>query len=318
MSPRRRNTSTGSSLTFPDSRSIELRSYLALAVGLFALGLSAIFTRWADAPGIVSSFYRMLIATVVTAWPFFRSLRRRKEIPWRGIWIAAGGGVLFAIDNALWATGVRLGGATNPTLLANTAPLWVGLGAMFFFHERLNWKFWLGLLVAMLGAAGILGLDSLGASTLGLGSLLGLLAGFFYGGYYLVTQRGRQFLDPLSYFWPAAFSSTICLLAACLVGNLPMSGFSSVTWMSFLGLGLITQCIGQFSINYALGNIPASLVAPTMLGQPVVTALLALLLLGEWISGWQLLAGAVVLGGVYLVYSSRLKPGQAIPRSATR
>ena len=34
--------------------------YLALAVGILSLGFSAIFVRWAQAPGIITSFYRML------------------------------------------------------------------------------------------------------------------------------------------------------------------------------------------------------------------------------------------------------------------
>jgi len=33
------------------------------------------------------------------------------------------GGLFFMADLALWATGVVMSGATNPTLLANTAPL---------------------------------------------------------------------------------------------------------------------------------------------------------------------------------------------------
>jgi drug/metabolite transporter (DMT)-like permease len=42
-----------------------------------------------------------------------------------------------------------------------------------------------------------------------------------------------------------------------------------------------------------------------MLGQPVVTALLAVLLLGERLSVWQIAGGVTVLAGVYTVHRSR-------------
>ena len=67
----------------------------------------------------------MLIATVLLALPFYRRIQTTNPPSRRAIWIAILGGVLFAADLATWATGVTLSGATAPTLLANTAPVWV-------------------------------------------------------------------------------------------------------------------------------------------------------------------------------------------------
>ena len=44
-----------------------------------------------------------------------------------------------------------------------------------------------------------------------------------------------------------------------------------------------------------------------MLGQPVVTALLAIPLLGETLGMGQVIGGAAVLAGIYLVHASREK-----------
>ena len=44
-------------------QSARLRAYGALALGVLCIGFSAIFTKWADLPGSVSAFYRVLIAT---------------------------------------------------------------------------------------------------------------------------------------------------------------------------------------------------------------------------------------------------------------
>jgi drug/metabolite transporter (DMT)-like permease len=288
-----------------DSHNLILRSYLALGVGVLSLGFSAIFVRWAEAPGVVTSFYRVAIAAVVMAWPFYQRVRRLGSLPRHGVRIALLGGLLFAADLAFWTTGVMMSGATNPTLLANTAPLWVGLGALIFFREKLTLRFWSGLLLAMAGAVFILGLDTLRATTLGIGTLFGLLAGIFYGSYLLVTQVGRRSLDSLTYFWLAAASSAASLFVVCLVLRQPLTGYPAITYLNFLAIGLITQVLGYLTINYALGYLPASIVSPTLLGQPVITALLAGPLLGEDLSAWQVAGGVAVLAGVFVVHRSR-------------
>jgi len=280
-------------------------AYLALGVGILSLGFSAIFVRWANAPGIVTSFYRMAIATALLAWPFYRRVKATGSLSRRGLRFAVLGGLFFLADVALWSTGVVLSGATNPTLLANTAPLWVGLGALVLFRERLKAMFWVGLMLAMTGAVVILGLDSLRAVSFGVGTLFGLLAGIFYGGYFLITQRGRETLDSLTYFWPAAVTSTLGLLVLSLALRQPLSGYPASTYLNFVALGLVTQVFGYLAINHALGYLPASIVSPTMLGQPVVTAILAGPLLGEALSPWQGLGGLTVLAGVYVVHRSQ-------------
>ncbi len=287
-----------------------LTAYLALAVGLLALGFSAIFVKWANAPGAVTGFYRMSIALFVLAWPFHVRRQQQQARPervqyGREVAIAAFAGLLFAADLLLWNTGVLLSGATNPTLMGNTAPIWVGLGTVIFFRQRLPLAFWLGLGLALAGAVLILGLDALRDFDLGLGTFYGLISGMFYGGYFLVIQRSRQRLDAITSFWLAALSSSVVLLLAALLLGQPLVGYSWQTWLSFLGIGVIVQAFGQFAFSYALGFLPASLVAPAGLGQPVITAILAVPLLGETISAGQVVGGVAVLAGVWLVHHTR-------------
>lgn len=293
-----------------------LLAYLALGAGVLCLGFSGIFVKWANAPGPVTGFYRMLIVVLLLAWPFGqRAARRasagiswRQQLPQPAVKIALLSGFFFACDLTFWNTGILLSGATNPTLMGNTSPLWVGIGAYFLFHEKLGRGFWLGLGLALSGAVLILGLDALRGFSLGLGTSLGLLSGMFYGAYFLATQRSRQYLDSLTAFWLAAVSSTLVLLLFCLVTRQPLLGYSAKTYWSFLGLGVIVQGVGQFAFSYALGYLPASLVSPAGLGQPVVTAILAVPLLGEQISLGQIVGGVVVLAGIYIVQRSRQRP----------
>jgi drug/metabolite transporter (DMT)-like permease len=284
--------------------------YLALGFGVLAIGFSAIFIRLAGVPGTVAAFYRMAIGLVVLTPAFLISTRGQGALPSREVRIAILGGLFFAVDLSLWSTGVVLSGATNPTLLANTAPMWVGLGAMFIYGEVLPLSFWAGLVAAMAGAALVMGFDAFQAMELGLGTSLGLLAGVFYGGYFLITQRGRRNLGTLAYFWISVCSSALALLLINLILKQPLLGYSTQAYLSLLGVGVLSQGFGWLAINYAQGHLPATLVAPTLLAQPVLTALLAIPILGEHIAWIELVGGTIVLGGIYLVHRSRVKVGR--------
>jgi drug/metabolite transporter (DMT)-like permease len=231
------------------------------------------------------------------------ALRRRGQRPWprRGVVFAILGGAALAVDIALWSTSVFMTKVANATLFANTAPLWVALAGMAFLGERLPALFWGGLVITLSGGALVAGTDFLTHPTLGWGDLLSLLAGAFYAGYYLCTQIGRRFLDSARYVWLAGAVSATCLLIICLASGFPLTGYPPRTYLAFAAAALITQAAGYLAVGYALGHLPASVVSPTMTGQPVVSALLAIPLLGETLSPAQWIGGAVVITGIYLV-----------------
>jgi drug/metabolite transporter (DMT)-like permease len=288
-----------------DKKNPLIRAYLALGIGILGIGFSAILTRLADAPGPVTSFYRMAIAATVLAIPFYKEVKTHERLSAFGVTMAVFAGLFFGLDTATWATGVVLSGATIPTLLSNTAPVWVGLGAWVFLKEKQGFMFWGGLVLALIGVTLILGLDALQATHVELGSLYGLLAGIFYGGYFLFAQRSREHLNALAFFWIACFSSAIILLVLTILLKQPLNGYSNKTYMLFLAIGLIAQLLGWHTISYAQGQLPASMVAPTLLGQPVMTALLATILLNEAFTPLEIIGGVTVLLGIYTIYRSR-------------
>jgi len=67
----------------------------------------------------------------------------------------------------------------------------------------------------------------------------------------------------------------------------------------------VSQLGASFLMTYTLGKLPASVVTPTMVAQPVLTALLAIPLAGEALLTGQILGGAAALGGIYLVNTAR-------------
>ncbi len=153
----------------------------------------------------------------------------------------------------------------------------------------------------MAGAGLIVGLDLNGAGGTTLGNVLALTAGLFYACYLLVTQRARTRLGALSYFWLAAVTSLFTLLGMTVVLDQPLA-VPPAALLPLLGLGIITHTCGWLSINYAQGHLPASLVAPSLLGQPVIASLLAIPILGETLAWFQIVGGTIVMAGIFLVH----------------
>ncbi len=274
------------------------RAYGLLALGIVCIGFSAILTKWAGVPGPVAALYRVVIATVVLA-PFAgRGLRQTlgggPGLP--ALMLLAG--VCFAGDLAVWNTSLGLTSAANATLLGNTSTLWVSLWSLLFLHERLRPLFWAGMALALIGAAAIVGADLRSVGTLGFGDLLALGSSLFYAAYLLITRQARRQTGTLQFMWLSSLGATVVLLLYCLAQGLPLGGFSVQTYANLLALGLISHVVGWLSINYALGHLRASVTSVSLLGQPVITALIAVPLLGEVLSAAQITGGVLVLAGI--------------------
>jgi drug/metabolite transporter (DMT)-like permease len=289
--------------------------YLALALGITALSLSAMFVRWADAPGPVTGFYRLLFSTILLT-PFF--IRRQRQSPplSRAILVfPALAGLFTAFDFTFWNSSLAFTTASNATLLGNTSPLWVALGAMLIFRERLRGKFWAGLAIALAGALLVMGTDFLLHPRFGIGDLMACAAGVFYAAYQMTTQRARTHVDAFRYTWLAALSASLIILIVNLALRNPLTGYSLQTWMVFLGTAIVSHTIGYLSISYALGHLPAHVVSPTLIAQPVLTTVLAIPLLAEIPTLWQGLGGLIALTGIYIVNQSHRQSREETPNA---
>ncbi|MCI0478640.1 MAG: DMT family transporter, partial [Anaerolineales bacterium] len=78
---------------------------------------------------------------------------------------------------------------------------------------------------------------------------------------------------------------------------------------------IVSQMIGYLSISYALGHLPASVVSPTLIGQPILTAILAIPLLGEIPNTTQWLGGAIALAGIYIVNQAHAQTQEETPNA---
>ena len=278
-----------------------LLAYAALGVGVLALSFSGMFVRWADAPGPVTAFYRLFFSIFLLSPFFVWRAKANTFIRSTSVIFPILAGAFTAFDLALWTSSLSFTTVSNATLLGNTAPLWVALGGWLIYKQRFSPKFWGGLALALLGAALIISTDFILHPRFGIGDIMAIFTGFFYGGYFLFTERSREKFDSVIHIWFVGVGASLTLFIVNLVLQNPLTGYDSRTWLVFVTTALVSQLIGYMALAYALGHLPASIVAPTMILQPVTTTLLAIPLFGEIPSIWQGIGGALALAGIYLV-----------------
>ncbi len=160
-----------------------------------------------------------------------------------------------------------------------------------------------------------MGSDFLRHPALGLGDLMACTAAVFYAGYQLITQRGRNYIDPLRYMWLVGLSATLGMFIINLVLGNSFTGYPAQTWVIFFATAIVSQMIGYLAITYALGHLPASVVSPTLIGQPILTTILAIPLLGEIPTTIQWVGGAIALAGIYIVNQSHLQMQEETPNA---
>ncbi|MEI8131261.1 MAG: DMT family transporter [Leptolinea sp.] len=287
--------------------------YLALALGVLCLSFSAIFVRIAEAPGIVTSFYRMTTAVIILI-PIML-VRSKGKINFDKRWLLAplAAGFFTALDHATWSTAVAHTSIANANLINFIAPVWVALVSWIFWKQKLPTWFWIGLIFVLTGMTFVFGSNLLLHPGFSKGDSLALLSSFFFAGYYLTTQKARARVDALTSTTIIAMVSAVTLLIICLVSKAPLTGFPSSTWTLFIISGLVSQIGGYFSMTYALGHIPASIVSPTMIASPVIAAILAIPIAGEGLSIYQIIGGLLVFAGIYLVNKTHAAKSISLP-----
>jgi drug/metabolite transporter (DMT)-like permease len=277
-------------------------AYAALGVAVLGISWSAVLVRWANIPGPVSAFYRVLIAgLVLVPCRLMRGPVGRTTS--RAVLLALAGGAFFALDLALFNTAVLRTSAATASLLGNNAPIFVGLMTWTIFAKRPRASFWIGLSLAIAGCIPIVAADAFTSGMRGdvTGDLLAVVAALFFAAYMLTTEHVRTAMDTLTFSAVAAAGSAATLLIICLLLGLPLAGFSGRTWAALAGLGLVSQLTAYFALVYALGHLPATRTSVGVLAQVPLTALLAVPMLGEPLTWPQAAGGVLVLAGIYVV-----------------
>jgi drug/metabolite transporter (DMT)-like permease len=290
------------------------RVALAFLAGIAGISFAAIFVRLAlPAPPVVTGFYRMLFASAaMAAWLLAARRRGGAGLEPRAALAALASGACFGTDLAMWHVSIVRTSVATATLLVNTTPVYVGLYARLVLGERLPPRFAAGALLALGGAALLLGIsrDDLEQAE---GALLALAAALFYTGYLLLMKAARSRGDAAPALLLSNLGATAVLGLAALAGGGPFHGFPASSWASMAGAAAVSQLGGVFAIVWALRYLPTTLASVALLAQPLGTALLGWWILGESLSPLQALGGAAVLCGISLAAraTGALEPARA-------
>lgn len=267
---------------------------------------AAVLIRLADeAPALVVGAYRLTIASLAVLPT--ASLLAHREL--RGYTkelfpLALASGVLLALHFSFWITSLYYTSVASSVVLVTTNPLLVALLSHWFTRDKVSRMAVLGIVVALSGSSLIAFTDA----ELGLGALQGdvlaLLGSAAVAGHVLVGRRLRRELSLLAYVAVAYPVAAAVLVGAAALAGGPLTGFAPATYSYLLLLGLLPQLLGHSSLNWALGHLSAVAVSSAVMAEPVGATLLAFLFLKEVPRVSQIVGGAVVLSGVYLVLRS--------------
>ncbi|WP_424003565.1 DMT family transporter [Haloarcula salina] len=283
---------------------------VALAVAVLAVSTSAILVRWSDAAASVAAFYRVLLTTALLA-PL--ALGRHRSafagLSRRDVLAAGATGVALAVHFVAWFESLAWTSVAASVTLVQCQPLFVAVGAWAFLDERVTRGTTAGILVAVGGIVVMSVGELLGGGAVGprplYGNALALVGGVMAAGYVLAGRSLRQRFPLVPYVTVVYAVAAACLLSFVVASGHPVTGYPPREWALFLAMAVGPGVLGHTILNWALAHVESSMVSVSLLGEPIGSALLALLLLAE-IPGWSTLAGGVVvLAGIGVVARSR-------------
>jgi drug/metabolite transporter (DMT)-like permease len=291
---------------------------LAITFALLAVSTASIFIRYAqqDAASLVIAAGRLTVASLVLvplAWA-----RHRPELAalTRNQWLLALlSGLFLAVHFATWISSLEYTTVASSAVLVSTTPLWVAIFTPIFLKEKVRPAVLVGMAVALVGGM-IIGLSDICTLTAGrlfcpdlrtltqgeafLGNVLALAGAWAATGYFLIGRRLRERMSLVSYVSVVYGMAAIVLIGWMFAAGYKPWGLPPRAYLWIALLGLVPQLIGHSTFNWALGYLSAAFVSITLLGEPIGTTILAMILLNETPSTMKIMGGILILAGIYL------------------
>lgn len=199
-------------------------------------------------------------------------------------------------NQLLFLYGLQRTTATHASLLIVTVPVATLFVAILARRERPLPHRVVGIGIAFVGAALVVsGRGSVEGGDL-VGDLMIVANAFAYGCYLVLSRDLLERVPPLTL---AAWLFTWGAPAVLLVTGIPTVNTASNADWGALAFIVAGPTIGTYFLNlFALRSLPSSVVAVFVCLQPLITGLLAGLVLGETVTPRILLAGALTIVGV--------------------
>ncbi len=295
------------------------RGYLTAVMAAIFLSTTAIFIRYLthtyQLPALILAFWRdvftvmTLSAILIIKKPALLS-PGRKNIPYLIVY-----GLLLALFNATWTLSVSHNGAAIATVLVYCSTAFgVGLGWLFL-KEALTWVKLSAVILVLIGCALVAGLTSFSTTTLSpAGIIIGLLSGLCYACYSLLGRKASQNgINPwTTLLYTFGFAALFLLIPNLLHlgsslgtaesnADLFWLGGSSKGWLVLFLLAAVPTLGGFGLYNVSLTMLTASITNLIVSLEPVFTAIVAYLLLGERMNPRQITGGSLIVLAVILL-----------------
>ena len=294
------------------------------AAGAAAIAFSGILVRLADVEPSTAAFYRCAFALPPLAALAWWERRRYGPRPRDQRLLALAAGIFFGIDLIAWHHCIAAVGAGLATVLGNVQVVLVALAAWAVLGERPARRVLAAVPVVLVGVvliSGVVGADPYGDEP-ALGVVYGIVTALAYSGFLLVLRAGnrdvRRPAGPLLY---ATLTSALASLGiGWPLGEIDLApSWEATAWL--VVLALTSQVVGWLLISFSLPRVPAAVTSVVLTLQPVMSVVLAMLLLDEDPSPVQILGVAVVLSGIALAVArprlGRERPSEIAPVDLT-
>lgn len=275
---------------------------------VFQYWLAGPFDAWTqNFYRVAAGFFSMVPFLVWMAW---KSPRRIAHREWFGCAFAAVPNAVHQIAQTmavvcLWPGVYALLGRLSVVFTAV-------LAVIFFTDERWiarSWKFQAGIVLALVGVAGLVWAPGQGSvvPVMWLGLLLALAAAIAWALYGILVKKFTRRAGPTLGFGAVSFCTMILLLPGMLLFGDPSAPWRVDTWTNFIlfGSGVLSIGLGHWLYYIGIRDVGAAPSQAALLLCPLGTMVLSAGLFGETFQPGQVAAGAVLLVGAFLALSAR-------------
>ncbi len=284
---------------------LDRRRLMIMLTIIFSAGVTPIAIRITQSEGMPSHVIVLIrlwlvsIGLLPLAWMRYRrELRAITPRQWllsgiAGFWLALNLLMLFV---ALEYTSVLM-----TSLLRRTSPMWIVLPEIFIFGVIFSRRFWLSLVLTLIGVA-LVGLGGLSAIEAGSDPLLGgglaIFGSFCFSVYLLIGRQLNNVIPPLLYSFLVFFSAALVITVFVATTGTPLTVYSANAYVWAIVVAILAQVFGHIFMNLALQFLTATAIAIVLQVGVVLSAVIALFLFGEIPSLAQIIGGALVIYGV--------------------
>lgn len=278
--------------------------YLYLLITFFCWGSIYVVSKYALAVmgPVTVSFCRYLVS-VVCLYGILKWKGGHKKIAkehWPYLLILGGLGYFAAIILQLGGTALLSGALAS--LINSLNPVMISILAAVFLKEKITWKNVLSIVVSLIGVYIILGNGSMQINPLGI--LLSAGAVILWSAASVSIRKISGYYNPVQI---ALYGMCIALLfniPAAVLENIFMtqSHPTAVALLSCLFVAVFGTAVAHTCWNKSLQLLSASTCSMFYPLQPLVSAVLGVLLLHEVIT-WQFVVGAVLIcSGIVITF----------------